>query len=96
MGDAGAASETVADGLLNVLYFVAFISVNLAVMNMLPIPALDGGRIFFVVLNGVVYLLSRRKIPEKYEGYVHTVGFLLLLVLMAVVAFHDVWKIIFA
>lgn len=96
VGDVGAASETVADGLLNVLYFVAFISVNLAVMNMLPIPALDGGRIFFVVVNGVVYLLSRRKIPEKYEGYVHTVGFLLLLVLMAVVAFHDVWKIIFA
>ena len=77
-------------------YFVAFISVNLAVMNLLPIPALDGGRIFFVLVNAVIYLFSRRSIPAKYEGYVHTAGFLLLIALMVVVAFHDVWKIFFA
>jgi regulator of sigma E protease len=96
VSDVGAASESVLDGLMNVLYFVAFISVNLAVMNMLPIPALDGGRIFFVVINGIVYLFSRKNIPAKYEGYVHTAGFALLLMLMIVVAFHDVWNIIFA
>ena len=96
VGSAGAASQTVLDGICNVLYFVAFISVNLAVMNMLPIPALDGGRIFFVLINAVVYLFSRKSIPAKYEGYVHTAGFLLLIVLMIAVAFNDVWKIIFA
>lgn len=96
VGDVGVASKTLWDGLLNVLYFVAFISVNLSVMNMLPIPALDGGRIFFIAINGVVYLFSRKTIPAKYEGYVHTAGFMLLIVLMAAVAFNDVWKIIFA
>ena len=96
VGSVGAASETVLDGIFNVLYFVAFISVNLAVMNMLPIPALDGGRIFFVLINAVVYLFSRKNIQAKYEGYVHTAGFLLLIVLMIAVAFNDVWKIIFA
>ena len=96
VGDLGVASETVVDGLLNVLYLVAFISVNLAVMNLLPIPALDGGRIFFLAINGCVFLLFRRYIPEKYEGYVHTAGFLLLIALMILVAFNDVWKIIFS
>ena len=96
VGDVGAASESVMDGLLNVLYLVAFISVNLAVMNMLPIPALDGGRIFFLVINGVAYLLFRKNIPAKYEGYVHTAGFMLLILLMILVALNDVWKIIFA
>ena len=96
VGDMGAASASVADGILNVLYFVAFISVNLSVMNMLPIPALDGGRIFFVLVNGAVYLITRRNIPAKYEGYVHTVGFVLLIALMIFVAFNDVLKIIFA
>ncbi len=96
VGDVGAQSATVADGLLNVLYLVAFISVNLAVMNMLPIPALDGGRVFFVLVNSVIYLVSRRSIPAKYEGYVHTAGFLLLILLMIAVALNDVWKIVAA
>ena len=93
VGDVGTASPTVWDGFLNVLYFVAFISVNLAVMNLLPIPALDGGRIFFVLVNAVIYLFSRRSIPARYEGYVHTAGFLLLIALMVLVAFNDIWKI---
>ena len=93
VSEVGAESESVAEGVQNVFYFMALIAVNLAVMNMLPIPALDGGRVFFVLLNGIVYAVSRRRIPEKYEGYVHAGAFVLLLVLMAVVAFHDVWNI---
>lgn len=96
VGDVGAASATIVDGIMNVLYFVAFISVNLAVMNMLPIPALDGGRIFFIVINGIVYLFAKKNIPAKYEGYVHAAGFILLIGLMIFVALHDVWRIIFA
>ena len=93
VSEVGADSESVAEGVQNVFYFMALIAVNLAVMNMLPIPALDGGRVFFVLLNAVIYAVSRRRIPEKYEGYVHAGALILLLVLMAVVAFHDVWKI---
>lgn len=93
VSEAGAASESVGLGIQNVFYFMALIAVNLAVMNMLPIPALDGGRVFFVLLNGLVYLVSRRRIPEKYEGYVHAGAFVVLLALMAVVALHDVWNI---
>ena len=93
VSEVGAKSESVAEGVQNVFYFMALIAVNLAVMNMLPIPALDGGRVFFVLLNGLIYAVSRRRIPEKYEGYVHAGALILLLVLMAVVAFHDVWNI---
>lgn len=80
-------------GVLGVLSMMAFIAVNLAVMNMLPIPALDGGRIFFVLLNGLLFAVAKRRIPEKYEGYVHAGAFVVLLALMAVVALHDVWNI---
>lgn len=89
----GAASETVGLGILNVIYFVAFIAVNLAVMNLLPIPALDGGRIAFLLINGIVVLVTGKEVDPKYEGYVHTVGLLLLLGLMAVVAVSDIWKL---
>ena len=74
-------------------YFAALIAVNLAVMNLLPIPALDGGKIFFLVVNAVAMLLFRRKIPAKYENYIHAAGFLLLMGLMVVVTFQDVWRL---
>ena len=93
VSEVGAGSETVALGVQNVFYFMALIAVNLAVMNLLPIPALDGGRIFFVLLNGILYAVARKRIPEKYEGYVHAGAFVVLLALMAVVALHDVWNI---
>ena len=93
VSEMGAQSASWVDGVLNVFCFMALIAVNLAVMNLLPIPALDGGRIFFILLNGLIYLVSRRRIPERYEGYVHGAAFVLLLALMAAVAFHDVWKI---
>jgi len=93
VSEVGAGAATAIDGILNVLNIMALIAVNLAVMNMLPIPALDGGRILFILLNGVLWLLFKRRIPERYEGYVHTVAFFLLLALMAVIAFKDVWNI---
>lgn len=78
----------------NLLYFGAFIAINLAVMNLLPIPALDGGRVFFLLLNGLLWLICRRKIPAQYEGYIHFAGLMLLLGLMVLVALHDVYRII--
>lgn len=93
VSEVGANSATVADGILNVLSLMSLIAVNLAVMNLLPIPALDGGRILFILLNGIIWLLFRRRIPEKYEGYVHTGAFFLLIIFMLVIAFKDVWNI---
>lgn len=80
--------------MISILNFASFIAINLAVMNLLPIPALDGGRIFFVFVNGIFTALTKKRIDPKYEGYVHAGGMVLLLGLMAVVALSDVWKLI--
>lgn len=93
VSEVGAQSATVTDGIMNVFYIMALIAVNLAVMNMLPIPALDGGRVLFILLNGLIYLVCRKKIPAKYEGYVHTGAFVLLIIFMLLIAFKDVWNI---
>ena len=69
------------------------LAVNLAVMNLLPLPALDGGKIFFLVVNALCMLTIRKKIPEKFESYVHLAGFALLMLLMLVITFQDVWKL---
>ena len=95
MSEAGKAAKTTAEGILDVLYLTAFIAANLAVMNMLPIPALDGGRIFFLLVTAAIQGIFRRKIDPKYEGYIHGAGMVLLLLFMAFITFHDVWKLIF-
>jgi len=89
-----AAEESVNLGIQNILRFTTLISANLAVMNMLPLPALDGGRIFFTLVGGIYTKLSGRKMNSKVEAYIHAVGFFLLLCLMAFVAFHDVIRLI--
>ena len=71
----------------------AFIAVNLAVMNLLPLPALDGGRVFFLALNGAIYGLFRKRIDTKYEGYVHLAGLAALMCLMLAVTLSDVGKL---
>ncbi|MBQ9543920.1 MAG: site-2 protease family protein [Clostridia bacterium] len=73
-----------------VLYLFSFISINLGIMNLLPLPALDGGRIIFVLIEIVI----RRPVNRKYEGVIHFVGMVLLLLLMAVITISDVMKII--
>ena len=90
MNEIGQESATTAIALEKLIYLAAFISINLAVMNLLPLPALDGGRIFFLLLN----VILPWKIPSKYEGYVHLAGMLLLLSLMFFVTLSDVGKII--
>lgn len=94
VGSQTAQDEGIGIALMDVGYLVAFIAVNLAVMNMLPIPALDGGRVLFVLINAVVRLFTRRSIPARYEGYVHTAGFVLLIGLMVVVMYNDISRLI--
>jgi regulator of sigma E protease len=84
---------TTAEKLYSVANFCAFIAVTLAVMNLLPIPALDGGRIFFMVVTFFIEKIIRRRVDPKYEGYIHTAGFMLLLGLMAFVMINDVVKL---
>ena len=93
MSDTASASESALDALLNMLYFGGFIAINLAVMNMLPIPALDGGRSLALLLTTAVEGITKKKIDPKYEGYIHAVGMILLLGLMALIMFKDIFVI---
>ena len=93
MVQSGESASTVSAGIVNVLYFAAFIAVNLAVMNMLPIPALDGGRVLFLLINTLFTAITGKKINPKYEGYIHAAAMVLLLGLMAVLLVKDVLMI---
>ena len=88
-----AASPTAQAALINMLYFGAFLAINLAAMNMLPFPALDGGRVVCLLLTVAAEAVTGKKINPKYEGYLHAAGMILLLALMAVVTFKDVFTI---
>ena len=94
MNDVGKESANTADALLNICYLAGFIAVNLAVMNLLPIPALDGGRIFLLLVTILIEAVTRRKLDPKYEGYIHTAGMVLLLMLMAYVMWNDIVRVI--
>ncbi len=84
------AMNTVAQsGILPLLYFAAFLAVNIGLMNLLPLPALDGGRIIFVLIE----LIFRKPVPRDKEGWVHFVGFALLILLMIYVTWNDVVRI---
>ena len=89
MVDVATSSETAWDAVMNLLYFGAFIAVNLAIMNLLPIPALDGGRVVALLLTTGIEAITHKKIDPKYEGYIHAGGMILLLLLMAVILFKD-------
>lgn len=94
MSDVGSSAETTADAVYNILYFSAFIAINLAIMNMLPIPALDGGRVFLMAVTAVIERITRRRLDPKYEGYIHAVGMVLLLLFMAFIMYNDIARLI--
>ena len=77
-------------GLMNILPIMALITVNLGVFNLLPIPALDGGRLVFILLEMII----GKPIAKKYEGIIHTVGLMLLLLIMVLITFKDIWSLI--
>lgn len=77
-------------GIAYVLQFVGMLSVNLAVLNALPIPALDGGRMFFIILEKI----KGRRISATIEQYAHTAGFALLIILMVLVTYKDIVNIL--
>ncbi len=69
---------------------MALITINIGLFNLLPIPALDGGRFFFMIIE----LIFRKPVPAKYENWIHAAGMVLLLVFMAVISASDIWKLI--
>ena len=90
VGVASVMATTASYSILAFLQLVAFISINLGVMNLLPLPALDGGRLVFLILEGI----RRKPVPAKYEGYIHAAGLMLLLALMVYVTGQDILRIV--
>ena len=72
-----------------VLSLISLLSLNLAIINILPIPALDGGRLFFIVIE----VVTRKKVNPQVEGYAHTIGMAVLLGLIALITLHDLFRI---
>ena len=89
VGVAGVMAETAHYSMNAFLQLVAFISINLGVMNLLPLPALDGGRLVFLLIEGV----RRKPVPPQYEGYIHAAGLMLLLALMLYVTGQDILRL---
>lgn len=86
LGIASLTHQATQQGLVYLIQFAALLSVNLAVFNLLPIPALDGGRIAFLVVETII----RRPVNQKIEAVIHNVGFLLLLLVIMLVTIKDV------
>lgn len=90
VGIAQITSQAVAMGAISVLQLAGLLSLNLAVINVLPIPALDGGRFFFILIEAV----TRRRVYPTVEKWVHTVGFVLLIGLIILVTYNDIIKLL--
>ncbi len=91
MSETADASETFTEALYRMLDFGALIAINLAVMNLLPIPALDGGRAVCLLLTAAVEGITKKKLNPKYEGYLHAAGMILLLAFMAIITLKDIF-----
>lgn len=89
VGIVGEIGQAAKDGILYVINFAALIAVNLGIMNVLPLPALDGGRIVFVLIE----MIRKKPVTEKVEGYIHFIGLMLLFLLMIIITFSDIFKL---
>lgn len=76
--------------IMNLIPIMALITINLGIFNLLPIPALDGGRLLFILYE----MIFKKPVPQRFEGVVHTVGFVLLFGFMILITFKDIWKLI--
>ena len=85
-----AVNETAKSGILYVIYLAALLSLNLAIINMLPLPALDGGRLLFLLIRKI----TGKRVTDEMEGRIHFIGIMLLLLLLVYVTFNDVIRFI--
>ena len=89
IADSTAQGPTAIDKLFTALTLLSYITINVGVFNLLPVPALDGGRLFFIFIE----MIRRKPISPKKEGIIHTVGLVLLLLFMLVVSISDIFKV---
>ena len=90
VGVTAAIGSVAKQNLFNLIPIMALITINLGVFNLLPIPALDGGRLMFILFE----MIFRKKVPYKYETLVHTVGIVALFAFMIFITFKDIWTLI--
>lgn len=83
--------ETAKTGFINLVYLLGYISLNVGFMNFLPIPAFDGGRLFFLIVEKI----KGSPVSPKFENTVHSIGMLLLMLLMLVITYNDIARIFF-
>lgn len=89
VGVTAVVSEAAKSSFTDYLYLVVVITINLGIFNLLPLPALDGGRLIFQIIE----LIRRRPVKPEFEGYVHFIGIVLLMLLMVVITFKDVMNL---
>ena len=78
--------------ILNWMNYIVLLSANLGIMNMLPIPGLDGGRFLFLLIE----LITRKKVPKEKENIVTVVGFVIVMILMVLILFNDIKNVFFS
>jgi regulator of sigma E protease len=88
VGIATMTGQVAQTGAPNLLQFAAFLSINLAILNLLPFPALDGGRLLFVAIEAV----RGRRIDPRKEGIVHFIGMAILLTFIVIISYHDILR----
>ena len=91
VGVTAAIGSVAKQNLHNIMPIAALITINLGIFNLLPLPALDGGRLLFILIE----MVTRKKVPEKYEAAVHTAGFIILIAFMLLITLKDIWSLIF-
>lgn len=95
VGTIGIVADTASDAVnsadyASIIFMLAFITVNIGLVNLLPLPALDGGRLLFIAIE----CIFRKPVPKKFEAIVHAAGLVLLLLLMAFITFNDISNLI--
>ena len=83
--------ESAKYGFINVVYLIGYICVNVGFINLLPLPAFDGGRLFFMIIEAI----RKKPVSPKVENIIHSVGLVLLMILMVVISFNDIVRIFF-
>lgn len=82
--------QEAAEGISNLLYLLAYLSINVGVMNLIPFPAFDGGHILFLIIEKI----RRKPVPSNVEATITGIGFILLIILMIYVTYHDIFKLV--
>ena len=81
--------ETAKTGFLNVLYLIAYLCINVGFINFIPLPAFDGGRLLFLIIEKI----KGSRVNQKVENTIHSIGFIFLMILMIVITCNDILRL---